>query len=176
MEHGSSLDHDGHYHDVAELQFQQDLRRAMETSSSESNTLRLSSNGSGSSQLKSNATSPSLDTQTDTTAPPNSFLSERAQLERERPARLKRTYREEKQDELSSLPTKRQNLSTSRSRTDERTYTPSTFCASSSKASSPVNNQNAITTAKPAVSTSPVIDQLFWDGELRPHRQFTFHA
>ncbi|KIK15083.1 hypothetical protein PISMIDRAFT_336014 [Pisolithus microcarpus 441] len=146
MEHGSSLDRDGHnYHDVAELQFQQDLRRAMEASSSESNTPAPSSNGSGSSQLKSNATTPSVDTQTDATAPPNSFLSERAQLERERLARLKRARREEEQDELSSLPTK-----------------------SSSKASSPVNNQNATTTAKPVVSTNPVIDQLFWDGELRP--------
>ncbi|KAI6019534.1 hypothetical protein PISMIDRAFT_464699 [Pisolithus microcarpus 441] len=34
------LDHDGHYHNVAELQFQQDLQRAMEASSLESNTGR----------------------------------------------------------------------------------------------------------------------------------------
>ncbi|KAI5982591.1 hypothetical protein EDD15DRAFT_2202773 [Pisolithus albus] len=169
MEHGSTLDHDHNYHDVAELQFQQDLRRAIEASISESNTPLPSSNGSGGGgQLKSNATTPSVDNQTDATAPPNSFLSERAQLERERLARLKRTHREEEQGEMSSLPTKRRNLSTSRSRTDERTHTPSTFSASSSKGGSPVNDQNATATAKPAVSTNPVIDQLFWDGELRP--------
>ncbi|KAI6134297.1 tyrosyl-DNA phosphodiesterase-domain-containing protein [Pisolithus croceorrhizus] len=168
MEHGSSLNHRGHYHDVAELQFQQDLRHAIEVSSSESNTPGISSKGSCSGRLKSNATTPSLETQTNTTAPPNSFLTERAQLERERLDRLKRQRGEENQDEMSSSSTKRQNLSTLRSHTDERTPTPSTSSASSSKASSSVNNQKATAVAKPAVSTNPVVDQLFWDGELRP--------
>lgn len=167
IEHGSSLNYDDHSHDGAELQFQQDLQRAIEASRSESSTPGQPSNVSGSNQAKVNATAPSLQTQTgtSTSAPPSSFLTDRAQLERERLARLKRLRSEENKD---SSPNKRQNLLTSQTRTDERIHTPTTSSASSSKASIAVNNQDATTNVKPVVNTNPVIDQLFWDGELRP--------
>ncbi|KAI6100705.1 hypothetical protein EDD16DRAFT_448383 [Pisolithus croceorrhizus] len=135
MGHRSSLNHGGHYHDVAELQFQQDLQYAIEASSSESNTPSgPSSKNSSSSQLKSHATTPSLETQTDTIVSLGSFLGKRAQLEKERLVRLKQQRSKENRDELSSSPAKRQNISTLRPRTDERTHTPSTS-ASCSKAS-----------------------------------------
>ncbi|KAI6021080.1 hypothetical protein EDC04DRAFT_2575753 [Pisolithus marmoratus] len=105
----------------------------MEDSRSGSSTPGQSSTESGSSQPKVNVRAPSLEVQTGTTVLQNSFLIERAQLERERLARLKRPRSEENQEELTSLRHRRQNISTSRSRTDERTHTPFTS-ASSSKA------------------------------------------
>ncbi|KAI6046605.1 tyrosyl-DNA phosphodiesterase-domain-containing protein [Pisolithus marmoratus] len=148
-------------------QFQQDLQRAVEDSRLGSSTPGQSSTESGSSQPKVNVRAPSLEAQTDPTVLQNPFLIERAQLERERLARLKRPRSGENQDELNSLRHRRQNISTSRTRTDGQIHTPFTS-ASSSKASNSLNNQKATAAAKPAVNTHPVVDQLFWDGELRP--------
>ncbi|KAI6021073.1 hypothetical protein EDC04DRAFT_2939418 [Pisolithus marmoratus] len=108
-------------------QFQQDLQHAIEDLRLGSSTPRQSSTESGSSQPKVNIRAPSLEAQTGTTVVQNSFLIERAQLERKWLAQLKRPH-----------------------------------------TSNSVNNQKATAAAKPAVNTHPMVDQLLWDGELRP--------
>lgn len=140
--------------DDGEQEFQRNIRRAIEASKVEQT------------QSTHGGTQTSLDSKV--------FLSERAQLEKERLARLKR-HRGETDDldnsgggpkDSQQPPVKRPHLSSVQP-TDRRVHqlqsTPST--SSSSSSSSIHERSHRKTTGTQAV---PVIDQLFWEGELRP--------
>lgn len=152
--------------DDDELQFQQDLRRAIEASRADSVTPakpELTITRAVDEVETSLSSMPSTSWQSRTSTPSGSFLSDRAQMERERLARQKRHYGED--HESTSLPIKRQRSSDSR--TDERS---STLVSSSSVSSS--SSGTSISEDKPQGKAPnakiPVVDQVFWDGELRP--------
>lgn len=130
--------------DDEEAQFQRDLKRAMQKSSAETSQSRSHPPiASASSQQ------PDRPAQSAT----NAFLSERAQLERERRERQKRlrpsSSRKSTEDEESDdegPPAKRHRVSTSSSRL----------------------RSNVSSSSKILGSTStPTIEQTFWNGELR---------
>ncbi|KAF8128029.1 hypothetical protein EV363DRAFT_452845 [Boletus edulis] len=144
--------------DDQEQQFQKDLQRAIEAS-------KVEFQGQ-------HTVVPASKTQTSqggTSTHPTIFLSERAQLEKERLARLKRLRGESDDNtpgQSQQPPVKRQHLSSVRPtdrRANQLQSTPSISITSSS--SSIHRTFDSKTTVVQAV---PVIDQLFWDGELRP--------
>ena len=162
--HTSSLNTSGTEHqedtsDDEDQHFQKDLQRAIEASKVE--------------PQEPHAIVPKPKTQTTlgnipTSSGSTTFLSQRAQLEKERLARLKRCRgegddHENARGQSQQPPVKRPYLS-SVEPTDRRTTqlqsTPST-----SSSSSIHRGSDSKTTGVLAV---PVIDQLFWDGELRP--------
>lgn len=155
--------------DDDELRFQQDLHRAMETSRAYSTTPAEPTQPTAEVVVEQNTSSISSSTfQSRTSTPSSSFLSDRAQLERERLARLKRHRGEDHEDEPSSqtsLPNKRQYLFTNQGRTDERA---STMPSSSSLSSSNSNLEDKVKAKSPNAKIPSVVDQVFWDGELRP--------
>jgi tyrosyl-DNA phosphodiesterase-1 len=129
--------------DDEEAQFQKDLKRAMQKSSAETSQ-------SGSHPAIASASSQQPDRPAESAT--NAFLSERAQLERERRERQKRlrpSSRKSTEDEESDdegPPAKRHQVSTSSSRL----------------------RSNVSSSSKILGSTStPTIEQTFWNGELR---------
>ncbi|KIJ10133.1 hypothetical protein PAXINDRAFT_86497, partial [Paxillus involutus ATCC 200175] len=132
--------------DEEEERFQAELQRAIEASKSQAS-------------------------QSSTSIPSGSvpFLSERAQLEKERLERLKCLHNESNDQEAGleksqPPPVKRQHLSSAHERTDHRiNQFPSIITSSSSSASLEEKPK-----AKSSNVTTPVMGQLFWDGELRP--------
>ncbi|KAG9308121.1 phospholipase D nuclease [Chiua virens] len=157
----SGTGHQNDSHDIdasndEDQQFQKDLQRAIEASKTESQ--------------KQCTTVPIQRIQTAQGAQ-TTFLSERAQLEKERLARLKR-YRGESDDHETSEerllqpPMKRPHLS-SVEPTDcrlKKLQSMSSRCNSSSSLS--IHGASGSNTA--VIHSDPVIDQLFWDGELHP--------
>ncbi|KAF8841337.1 phospholipase D/nuclease [Paxillus ammoniavirescens] len=147
-----------------EARFQAELQRTIEASKAGTDAHR-----SPAQVPKSTNTSESQASQSGTSTPSSSvpFLSERAQLEKERLERLKR-LRSESDDREAGLeksqppPVKRQHLSSAHERTDRRiNQFPSTMSSSSSSASLEEK-------PKGKTSNTSVTGQLFWDGELRP--------
>ncbi|KIJ04463.1 hypothetical protein PAXINDRAFT_104170 [Paxillus involutus ATCC 200175] len=152
--------------DEEEERFQAELQRAIEASKAGTDAHR------GLAQVpKPTDTSESQASQGGTSTPSGSvpFLSERAQLEKERLERLKR-LRNESDDPEAGLeksqppPVKRQHLTSAHERTDRRiNQFPSTISSSSSHASLEEKQRG-----KTSNVMTPVMDQLFWEGELRP--------
>lgn len=152
----------GNASDDEEQQFQKDLQRAIEASKVESQ--------------EHHVVVPTPQTQnthggTPTSSGSTTFLSERAQLEKARLARLKR-YRSESDDHETAggwsqqPPVKRSHIS-SVEPTDRRVnQLQSSSSISSNSSSSSIHGRLGSKTA--GVQVVPVIDQLFWDGELRP--------
>ena len=144
-------------------QFEQDLQRAIEASKAESRE-RLATAPSPKSQSTQGRTG---------TSPSGSrtFLSGRAQLEKERLARLKR-YRGESDghEDAGGLsertPVKRPRLS-SVEPTDRR-LTQLQSASSTSSTSSGSRKPGMSDSKTTGMQTVPATDQLFWDGELRP--------
>ncbi|KAF8547998.1 phospholipase D/nuclease [Imleria badia] len=142
--------------DDEEQQFQKDLHRALEASKFKHQEQHAADPTKTQTMLNPGSTSASLGS--------TSFLSERAQLEKERLARLKR-YRGENDDHENTegrsqqLPVKRPHLSSVKP-TDRRVNQ-----LQSTPSISSIHGGFDSKTVKQAV---PVIDQLFWDGELRP--------
>lgn len=148
--------------DDEEQQFQKDLERALEASKVEFQ--------------ERHAVVPTPKTQTTqggtpTSSGPTTFLSERARLEKERLARLKH-YRGQSDDHdndgvrSQQPPVKRLHISSVEPinrRVNQLQSTPS--ISSNSSSSSTHGRFDSKTTE---VQVVPVIDQLFWDGELRP--------
>jgi tyrosyl-DNA phosphodiesterase-1 len=134
--------------DVEEVQFQGELRQAITASRAESSQQNANS-GRGSKP----GTIQISDDRSQVGTQPSIFLSERAQLEKERMERLKRlrpdpprpsTPEEDDDSENEEPPAKRHQVSTS--------YT------SFSRSNVPsVNSSNSV----------PTIDEAFWNGELR---------
>ncbi|KAG6331157.1 hypothetical protein ID866_7933 [Astraeus odoratus] len=141
-----------------ESRYQHDLQRAIETSKTETNISSSPDVGPGRSLVPSTSNS-----ETGTPTASSSFLSDRAQLERERLARLKRLRGEEHQDERSSQ--KRQRSSNPEEGVNERTDS-----ASSINSSGKENHSSYNGGVRTKVSNTEIamVDQLFWDGELRP--------
>lgn len=140
--------------DENEDHFQSELQRAIESSKAE--TSRSTTQSVHASEPPS---------QSARSTPAANFLSERAQMERERLERLKRVRGEDVDDGGRSLTTaKRQHTSSSEVHADDRANTvastPSYSVSSCSSTSS-----RAANTARSLIPTS---EQLFWDGELRP--------
>lgn len=154
----AGTEHRGDTSDDEDQKFQRDLRRVIETSKVESQE-RHTINPTPSAQ----ATQAGMPTSSGSTK----FLSERAHLEKERLARLKR-YRGESDDhggQTQQPPVKRPHLLSGP--TDRRvTQLRSTPSISSSSSSSSIHGRSDSKTTE--MQTVPVIDQLFWDGELRP--------
>ncbi|KIJ61757.1 hypothetical protein HYDPIDRAFT_183128 [Hydnomerulius pinastri MD-312] len=155
--------------DDEEERFQAELQRAIEASQADSDARRDSGQAK---QSTNNSQSRASESQsgTSTTSGSPSFISERAQLEKERLARLKR-LRGENDDDRDGLseksqqpPVKRPHLSALQERTDKRTNQSTSTITSSSSSSSLVERP----TTKIINAKIPVVDQLFWDGELRP--------
>jgi tyrosyl-DNA phosphodiesterase-1 len=151
--------------DEEEERFQAELQRAIEASKAGTDAHR------GPAQVpKPTNTSESQASQSGTSTPSGSvpFLSERAQLEKERLERLKR-LRNESDDREAGLeksqppPFKRQHLSSAHERNRRINQFPSTISSSSSCASLEEKPKG-----KTSNVTTPVMGQLFWDGELRP--------
>lgn len=162
----SSKPHDyGRDSDDDELRFQQDLHRAMEASRTDSTTPAEPTQPTTKAVVEQNTSSVSSTFQSGSSTPSNSFLSDRAQLERERLARLKRYRGEDHEDKPSSLPNKRQYLSTNLERTDERASAMPSISSSSSSSS---NFEDKGKAKASNAKISSVVDQVFWDGELRP--------
>jgi len=151
--------------DDDELRFQQDLHRAMEASRADSTTPAEPTQPTTKAVVEQNTSSVSSTFQSGSSTPSSSFLSDRAQLERERLARLKRHRGEDHEDKPSSLPNKRQYLSTNLERTDERASTMPSISSSSSSSS---NLEDKVKAKASNVKIPSVVDQVFWDGELRP--------
>ena len=150
--------------DDQEQQFQNDLQRAIEASKVESQEPRAVNPTKTQTTLNQGSTPHSSGS--------TSFLSERAQLEKERLARLKR-YRSENDDhentdgQSQQPPVKRSHLSSAVEPTDRRVnQLQSTPSISSNSSSSSIHGRFDSKTT--VVQATPVIDQLFWDGELRP--------
>jgi tyrosyl-DNA phosphodiesterase-1 len=127
--------------DDEDAQFQADLQRAIDASKA-SHTSTPSAN-----QVSSSS----------------SFLSERAQLEKERLQRQKRLRGEgdggdddDDTEEEAGRPTKRQHISSSPGASRSNGHSVSSAAPSSSQ-SGPTSNS----------SSTPTTDQLFWEGELR---------
>lgn len=142
-----------------ERQFQKDLQRAIEASKVESQEQHAVV-PTPKTQTTQNGGTPTSSSELTT------FLSERAQLEKERLARFKRCRGESDDHENTGgqsqqPPVKRLHLS-SLEPTDRRVKqlqsTPSTSSYSSSSSIHGKLDSKAL----------PVINQLFWDGELRP--------
>lgn len=148
--------------DEQEQQFQIDLQRAIEASKVEFQEQQAAIQ-----MQKAQAT----EGDTSTSMGSRTFLSERAQLEKERLARLKR-YRGESDDHedigdrSQQPPVKRPHLSLVEP-IDRRVNQPhpTRSASSTTTSSSTRGNLDSKTTGIHAV---PVINQLFWDGELRP--------
>ncbi|KAN0079823.1 Tyrosyl-DNA phosphodiesterase domain containing protein [Tylopilus felleus] len=148
--------------DEQEQQFQIDLQRAIEASKVEFQEQQAAIQ-----MQKAQAT----EGDTSTSMGSRTFLSERAQLEKERLARLKR-YRGESDDHedigdrSQQPPVKRPHLSFVEP-IDRRVNQPhpTRSASSTTTSSSTRGNLDSKTTGIHAV---PVINQLFWDGELRP--------
>jgi len=133
--------------DDEEAQFQKDLKRAIQQSSVEN-----SRNGSQLQSAIASSSSQPLDRPAQSST--NAFLSERAQLERERRERQKRlrpsSSRKSTEDEESDdeePPAKRHQVSTS----------------SSSRMRSNVSSSSKILGS----TSTPTVEQVFWNGELR---------
>jgi tyrosyl-DNA phosphodiesterase-1 len=149
--------------DDEERQFQKDLQRAIEASKVESQEQHV--------VVPTPKTQTTQNDGTPTSSGLTTFLSERTQLEKERLARLKRCRGESDDHENAGgqsqqPPVKRLHLS-SLEPTDRRVKqlqsTPST---SSNSSSSSIHGR--LDSKITGVQALPVIDQLFWDGELRP--------
>ena len=137
--------------DEGENHFQSQLQRAIEAS--KANTSRSTTQ----SVLKSESTQSTRSTSA------GNFLSERAQMERERLERLKRVRGQDTDDEDRSLTsTKRQHISSSEVHTDRRANSVSSAYSVSSGSSTVPHVTSA------ARDTIPTSAQLFWEGELRP--------
>ncbi|KAL4077535.1 tyrosyl-DNA phosphodiesterase-domain-containing protein [Scleroderma citrinum] len=174
----SLMDHPGHQSssnaqgqhsrdDDDELQFQQDLHRAIEASKSDSHTPAQLAQSVTQATVELNSSSMPSASQSRTSTPSGSFLSERAQLEKERLARLKRQHNEDHEDEPSSqtsLPNKRQYSSTSLAERASIAASASSISSLNLNSSSP----EEMSKANAPNAKIPVVDQLFWDGELRP--------
>ncbi|KAH7927597.1 phospholipase D/nuclease [Leucogyrophana mollusca] len=134
--------------DDDETRFQTELRRAIEESKAQSSRASIHP-----------AQSPPESASGIPSAP---YLSERAKLEQERLERLKRMRGDVDLEGGSARPAKRQYTSSSQVQTNGRAN--NTASASSSIAT------NAHSEAKGTTSIGNIlpIDQLFWDGELRP--------
>ncbi|KAG1890452.1 tyrosyl-DNA phosphodiesterase-domain-containing protein [Suillus fuscotomentosus] len=93
-----------------------------------------------------------------------SFLSERAQMERERLERLKRLRGQDADDGGGiSPPTKRQHIPSSEKHANGRAN-----IASASSSSVPSGSSASSRTASTSINSTPTSEQLFWNGELRP--------
>ncbi|KAG2102625.1 tyrosyl-DNA phosphodiesterase-domain-containing protein [Suillus cothurnatus] len=93
-----------------------------------------------------------------------SFLSERAQMEKERLERLKRVRGQDLDDGSRISPTaKRQHIPSSEMHSNGRAN-----IASASSSSVPPDSSASSRTASTAVNPIPTSEQLFWNGELRP--------
>lgn len=148
--------------DDEEQRFQKDLQRAIEASKTESQEHRTvvltprTQTAHGGASTSSGSTA---------------FLSERAQLEKERLTRLKR-YRGEGDDHenaggQSQQPLIKRSHVSSVEPTDRRVnQLQSSSATSSNSSSSSIYGKLDSNTTR--VQVVPVIDQLFWDGELRP--------
>jgi tyrosyl-DNA phosphodiesterase-1 len=96
--------------------------------------------------------------------PAASFLSERAQMEKERLERLKRVRGQDSNDESRISPTaKRQHIPSSEIHANGRAN-----IASASSSSVPSDSSASSRAASTAVNQIPTSEQLFWNGELRP--------
>lgn len=133
--------------DVEEVRFQGELRQAIKASQAESSQ-PIPNSGRGS----ESGTTQTSDDRSQVGTQPSTFLSERAQLEKERMERLKRlrpdpqrpSTPEDDDSENEEPPAKRHQVSTSNS-SFSRSNVPS------------VNSSNSV----------PTIDEAFWNGELR---------
>ncbi|KAG8215114.1 tyrosyl-DNA phosphodiesterase-domain-containing protein [Butyriboletus roseoflavus] len=153
----------GYTSDDEEQQFQRDLQRAIEASNVESEEHRA--------VVPMPQTPATYTRGAPTSSGSTTFLSERAQLEKERLARLKR-YRDESDDHENSggqseQPFVKRSHISSIEPTDRKVnqHQSSSFISSNSSSSSMHEKVASEATGGPTV---PVIDQLFWDGELRP--------
>lgn len=163
-QNNSTEDNASEYSDANERQFQMDLKRAMEASKFESQHHdAISSSTSLKAQNPQGGAS--------TSSGSMSFLSDRAQLEKERLGRLKRYRGEDDKNENTEgcspqPPVKRPHLSSVES-TDRRvTQLQSSSSGPSSSSSSSTHGKFNYKVS--GVQVLPVINQLFWDGELRP--------
>ncbi|OAX34687.1 phospholipase D/nuclease [Rhizopogon vinicolor AM-OR11-026] len=134
--------------DEGEDHFQSELQRAIEASRAESSRSTI--------QSVQNSEPPS---QSARSTPAASFLSERAQMERERLERLKRVRGQEDDGGRTSTPAKRQHIFSSKVQADGRANN-----VASTSSSSVSSGSSASATRHPI----PTSEQLFWDGELRP--------
>jgi tyrosyl-DNA phosphodiesterase-1 len=136
-----------------ENHFQSELQRAIEASKAEASR--------STSQSVHQSETPS---QSARSTPVASFLSERAQMEKERLERLKRARGQDADDEgRSSTTAKRQHIFSSEVQADGRA------CTIASASSSSVSSGSSATRAANAFKRPiPTSEQLFWDGELRP--------
>lgn len=153
----------GNASDDEEQQFQRDLQCAIEASKVESEE-----------RCAVASTQQTRTTHTRGTPTPlgsTTLLSERAQLEKERLARLKHYHGEGDDHEnaggQSQRPLVKRSRISSAEPTDRRVnqLQSSSFISSDSSSSSMHEKLESKTTGVQAV---PVVDQLFWDGELRP--------
>ena len=136
--------------DEGEDHFQSQLQRTIEAS--KANTSRSTTQ----SVLKPEST------QSTRSTPAGNFLSERAQMERERLERLKRVRGQDTDEDRSLTTAKRQHISSSEVHTDSRANTVSSAYSVSSGSSTVPHMASA------ARDTIPTSAQLFWEGELRP--------
>ncbi|KAG0694966.1 tyrosyl-DNA phosphodiesterase-domain-containing protein [Suillus ampliporus] len=134
--------------------FQSELQRAIEASKAEASRSTM--------QSAHNSEHPS---QSSRSTPAASFLSERAQMERERLERLKRVRGQDADDRgHSPPPAKRQHVSSSEIHANGRANNVAS-ASSSSVFPGSLASSRAASAARPPVPTS---EQMFWDGELRP--------
>lgn len=148
--------------DDEEQQFQKELERALEASKVDFQE-----------QQAVVPTPKTLATQggTPTSLGATTFLSERARLEKERLARLKRRCGESDDHENDGVwsqqpPVKRLHISSVEPTNRRVNQLQSTPSISSTSSSSIIHGKFDSKTTEDRVV--PVIDQLFWDGELRP--------
>ncbi|KAG1873180.1 tyrosyl-DNA phosphodiesterase-domain-containing protein [Suillus subluteus] len=105
-----------------------------------------------------------LPTESARSTPAASFLSERAQMERERLERLKRVRGRDTDDGTRiSPPAKRQHIPSSEIHANGQAN-----IASASSSSVPSSSSASSRTASTAINHIPTSEQLFWNGELRP--------
>ncbi|KAF9228232.1 phospholipase D/nuclease [Gyrodon lividus] len=151
--------------DEEEDHFQAELQCAIEASKAGSDARHSTAH-----LFKPTNTSEFEVSQSSTSTPSSSvpFLYERAQLEKERLERRKHLRGESDDHEgprekSQQPPVKRQHLSSIHERTDRRTNQSLTVSNNSSSSSQEVRSGG-----KTSNVTISVVDQLFWDGELRP--------
>ncbi|KAG2363887.1 tyrosyl-DNA phosphodiesterase-domain-containing protein [Suillus spraguei] len=134
--------------------FQSELLQAIQASKTESSRATTQS-----------VHNPESISQSARSTPAASFLSERAQMEKERLQRLKRVHGQNTDDGgRISPPAKRQRIPSSEIHANSRANLASAS-SSSILSSSSASSRSASTTA---INHIPTSEQLFWNGELRP--------
>ncbi|KAG1777981.1 tyrosyl-DNA phosphodiesterase-domain-containing protein [Suillus placidus] len=133
--------------------FQSELLQAIQVSKTESSRATTQS-----------VHNPEPPSQSVRSTPTASFLSERAQMERERLERLKRVRGKDADDGgRISPPAKRQRIPSFEILANGRAN-----IASASSSSLPSGSSASSRTASTAINPIPTSEQLFWNGELRP--------